>query len=227
MSNFGQLKTRVTRKLGLDSTSGSDEQDMIGEHLNEAVVEILLETHCRLARSTAALTSGSEDYELDTDILAIHEIIDSGGIPLVRVTETEMHNLRQGAATSTSSMRYAVAGSNMLMVWPEPSSTQTLTIYYVPRPTAMSSATHDPSTATYGGIPSEHHKAIEFYALWQGADYDDDNSSGQGDRYLRDYSNALSRIKKDRVFKGGRVLPRSRLARQRRTLSSPSEDARW
>lgn len=222
MATFSQLKTRVTRKLKLDSTAGSDEQDMVGEHLNEAVNEVLLETHCHLSVSTATLTANEGDYELDTDILAIHKVIDSDAVPLERVTEAEIDEYRRASSSASSVMRYAVAGSNMLMVWPEPASAVTLTFYYVPRPAPMSSDSHDPSNATYGGIPSEFHKALEFYACWQAADFDDDSTSNQGDRYFGQYQAWLAKIRKAQKLKGGNRMPKARTVRRIPRSSDPS-----
>jgi hypothetical protein len=98
----------------------------------------------------------------------------------------------------------------------------TLTVYYVPRPTPMSSDSHDPSNATYGGIPKEHHKALEFYALWQGADYDDDSTSQQGDRYFGQYQMWLGKMKKNQKFKGGNRMPKATLGRKVTLASDPS-----
>jgi hypothetical protein len=221
MANFAQLKAKVTRKLGLDSTTGSDEQNMVGEHLNEAVLDVLLETHLRVSVGTATLAANESDYELDADILAIDTVL-AGTVPMVRMSPDQILDLRRGSATSSSGvMRYAVSGSNLLMVWPTPSSASTLTIYFVPKPTAMSADTHDPSESTYGGIPVEHHKGLELYALWQGADYD---NNPKADAYYGQYTAWQAKIRKARVHKGGTKLPRGRLARRRSLSADPSSD---
>ena len=223
MSTFAQLKTRVSRKLRLDTTAGSDEQEMVGEHLNEAVLEVLLETHCFVALDpSVALSAGVGDYLMDTDILAIHKLINSDDVPLERVTEGEIDEYRRASASATSTTRYALTGSNLLMVWPEPASADTLAVYFVPRPTPMSDDSHDPSNATYGGIPSEFHKTLEFYALWQGADYDDDSSSNQGDRYFGQYQVWLGKMKKAQKMKGGQRMPRARTGRVSYRSSDPA-----
>lgn len=187
-----------------------------------------METHCHIALSSSvALTSGSGDYELDTDVLALHKVIDSVGTPLVRVDEEDIYQLRRGTASASTTSRYALSGANVFMVYPTPTSAATLSIYYVPRPTPMSSASHDPSSSTYGKIPAEWHKGIELYALWQGADYDDDASSNQGDRYFSQYTAWLGKINTGTRLKGGRKLPRARVGRQVPIPRVPSEDQRW
>jgi hypothetical protein len=223
MATYGQLKNRVVRKLGLDDTAFGDEDSAVGEWLNEGVLEILLETHCYISRdSSVALTDGTGDYELDTDILAIHTLL-AGTVPLVRVSEEEIHWLRRSASASSTVMRYAVAGANMLMVYPTPSAAVDLAVYFVPRPTPMSDESHDPADVTYGGIPSEHHKAIEFYALWQGADYDTVAAIPPAQRE-QDFERYLGKMRRSRSQKGGRQLSPARMARSGRVTRSPSED---
>lgn len=222
MANLTALRLRVSRKLSLDQTTGGEEETAVTEWLNEGVVEVLLETHCTVSKGTTALTSGTGDYELDTDILAVHKIIDSSNVPLERVTEAEIDEFRRASASGSSSVqRYAVAG-NMLMVWPTPNSAATLTVYFVPRPTPMSTGTHDPSDATYGGIPSEYHKGIELYALWQAADYDDDTSANQGDRYFGQYSAWVNKIRKNLKLKGGQRMPGLNTGRRSLRSNDPS-----
>jgi hypothetical protein len=82
------------------------------------------------------------------------------------------------------------------MLYPTPSTADTIKLYYVPRPTAMSTGTDDPSTATFGGIPPEFHRAIVKYTEAEAADYRDDQTSQHGDRYRADYQRWLGKIRK-------------------------------
>lgn len=154
------------------------------------MIDILLRTRTRAAIATSTLTAGRGDYELPTaDLLQIRhvEVLATGDTQprgLKRLDPEDLLALRRTNQDNTSpSRRYAVDGGNLLRLYPIPSSADTMTITFVPRPTAMSAGTHDPSVSTYGGIPTEFHKAIEYYCLWQGADMDDDSSSAQGERY--------------------------------------------
>ena len=220
MATLAQLQFRVNQKLSLDDTAGGDEETLVTAYLNEAINEFLLDTHCYLALAPATLTAGAGDYELDQDILAIHEIIGSDSRPWERVDEAEIHEFRRASATASSVTRYAVAGMNMLMVWPTPASAGTLTIYHVPKPTPLSDASHDPSSIVYGGIPSEYHKALEFYALWQASDYDDDASAAQGDRYYGQYQLMVNKARKAMKMKGGRRQAPLRVGRRVPNVSS-------
>lgn len=229
MANLATLRTSVYRKLGLDSTSSGDEETAVTAWLNEGVLHVLRDTRCYVTTDTLSLSAGTKDYDLQsskTSILAINKIVDSNNIPLEHVSPEAIYDRRRASGTTASSgtRRYAMEGGNLLMIWPTPSASETLTLYVVPRPTALSATADDPSTTSLGGIPSEYHKAIEMYACYQAADYDDDASSGIGANYLKDYEMEVARIRKALRFKAGRKLSRSRIARRSRRGSSPSED---
>lgn len=230
MSDYGTLKANVSNELGLNQTAAGTEDVLVGRRLNEAVLQVLLETHCCVKSTTYSLTANTGDYDLQVlaadaglNILAIDRLVDANSIPFERVSEDDIFDLRRASSVSSAFQRsYAVAGSNLLMIWPTPSAAETLTMYYVKRPTAMTTAGHDPADPTYGGIPAEHHPAIEFYALWRLASFDDDSSSGNGDRYFGQYQVWLAKMKKAQKLKAGSRQPRVRLGRIRRLASDPS-----
>ena len=116
---------------------------------------------------------------------------------------------------------YAVQGFNLLQLYPKPGSGETLSIYYVPRPSAMAATADSPTD-----IPAEWHKTVEFYALWQGSDYRDDQSSAQGSRYHQDYMQYLKDMKKAMRWMGGKHLAPAMAGRRTRVLipSDPSQD---
>ena len=114
---------------------------------------------------------------------------------------------RHSPSGDAADVRYAVAGSNLLLVWPTPSSAYTFELLYVPRPTSMSDGTHDPASLTYGRIPTEFHKAIEYYALWQGAEYDENQGAQGGERYRALFEDYLAtRVRPAMKRKGGAEL---------------------
>lgn len=222
MATLAQLRTRVSSKLGLDNTAASDEQSLIDSWANDAVLDILMETQCYVAEATATLTSGSGDYTLDSNILVIKDVFvtsDSQQGMLDHVSPDAILQMRSVGTVPTNPTRYyAINGANTLMIYPNPSSGDTMTFWYVPRPTAMSSASDDPSSSTFGGIPKEWHKAIELYMLWQAADYTDDSASQNGVQYLGQYDAWLRRVKKERNTKTGRNLGAAVPGRRRRPM---------
>lgn len=223
----------VSNRVGNLNASTTADQSRMTTWANQAVVDVLLRTHCYVTSSVAQLTAGQSNYTLDSNILSATNVyVTSNGStePLMRVTPEEILNLRMGNTASQSSMQfYAVNGANMLMVYPTPAAADVLTIYYVPRPSAMSVSSHDPSNATYGGIPSEYHKAIEYFVCAEAADDDDDQSSAQGQRYRDLYEREVRRVRNYARRKLGPFQPRFRVATSGRRFrpSDPSTDRWW
>lgn len=198
---------------------------MIDSWVQEGVAEILARTHCQVSIATLALTSGTKDYTLPTQVMAIEELFNTSGgtdYQLQRAPLEEMIRLRR-AVGSTPSRYYTLIGFDSLLLYPTPGTGETLTIYYVPRPATL--AAGDSPT----DIPAEWHKAIEVYALWQGADYDDDQSSAQGERYHQQYEAYIREIKKAMRRMGGKRIAPAVPGRRRSLLlpSSPSQDTGW
>lgn len=212
MATLAQIRNEVTRVVGLDSTAAGADETLLDGWVNEAVLDILLETRCYVTSAAADLTADEGDYTLHTNILHVVDSFNEMGgnrYRLCQVTPQEILDLRVSSNAQAASpvTHFAVAGDNLLMVYPTPSSDEQLTLYYVPRPTVMSGATDDPSNTTYGGIPSQFHRAIVRYAEAEAADYRDDKSSGQGDRYRADYLVWLGKIRKHTNQKGSTTTP--------------------
>jgi hypothetical protein len=230
MATLANFRTRISAKLGLDNTASSSEQSLIDSWVNEGVNDVLMETQVYVTESTSALTNGQGDYTLDPNILAIKDIfVTSGSVQYIlsHVSPDEIIQRRSATSTTSGPARlYAINGANNIMLYPAPSTGDTLTFWYVPRPTALSTGTDDPSDSAHGGIPTEWHKAIELYALWQGGDYADDDSSQQGERYHQAYEMWLKRVKKERSYKGGRLLGSITPGRRKRPFAphDPSTD---
>lgn len=203
---------------------------------------MLRRTHCYVKSETFTLTPNVGDYDLQTsnpEILAIEDIYltsQSGGNFVVHRRETtEIINLRLFQATTSPMTLYALSGANLLMVYPTPLTADTLTLYYVPRPTALANPTDDPSTTTLGGIPKEFHYGLELYMQWKAGDFVDDESSSSGESYRRMYlgdptappgtqqrDGFIGSMKKDIRRKGGKHLAPATLPPKQRKLYLPN-----
>lgn len=160
----------------------------------------------------------SADYTLDTGVL---EIVDIDSTPasgsviygLTRLSVGELRELRRntGTAASYPTLYYALAGATTLMFYPTPSATDVFTMYYVPVPTALSVSSDDPSSASLGGIPVAFHKAIEYFALAEAADANDDQSSQNGLKYFQLYQDQVKKIRRTLRRKGGNLMPLARV----------------
>lgn len=180
--NRGQIVFEVARSLGLDDTPGSDELTLMQRWCNRGIVDVLLKTKCYVDLGTMVLQAGVTDYRIDPNILVVDNITlpDTAGSPyeldVIAMAEL-LPYLNSAIATTTTPTKASIDGT-LLRVAPSPNSAITLTYFYVPKPTEIpadgttGSDALDPSTSTYGGIPSEFHDAILSYMMWQGAQYD-------------------------------------------------------
>jgi len=241
MSTLATLQSDVAGVLGLDfdaaSPANGDGPRLLG-WANDAVIDILQRTHCYIALSTMAMTPGTGDYDLDSDILAIEDMYlsSSGSNSRVRrLSTTDLLGLRVDSVNSSPAQVYAVNGANMLMVYPTPLQADTLTIYYVPRPTPLANPTDDPSVAGFGGIPPEFHYGLELYMMWKAAAMFDDESSSNGESYRREYlgdptappgteqrDGFVGTMKKNMRRKGGKHLAGILLPSKRRWGYAPN-----
>lgn len=225
MSTLATLQSDVAGVLGLDfdaaNPSNGDGPRLKG-WANDAVVDILKRTHCFIQSATLTMAVNVGDYRLDSSILAIDDVFMTSGTQSFkarRLSTTDLLNERLFQVVTAPVTHYAISGADLLMVFPTPSQADVMTVYYVPRPTAMSNATDDPSSSTFGGIPSEYHYGIELYMQWKAGDAFDDESSSSGESYRRQYvgdptappgsdhrKGFIGEMKRDLRDKGGKHL---------------------
>jgi hypothetical protein len=183
-------------ELGLDKTNGSDEYLLMVDWANDGVVDVLMETRIHLDTGDQALSAGTDDYYQDASILAVDErTIEANTFPIQLVSISDIFEARRGSASSDYVMKLAFEG-DLMMVWPTPSSSVVVHYVYVPKPSPMTSDTHDPSVSTYGGIPSWAHPAILSYMLWRGSRYDEKKTPHTPSQYHDFYQLELQKIRK-------------------------------
>lgn len=222
MATLAQLQNRVQSTLGLKSSG--NELTLLTDYLNEAYVDILVRTRCHTNCGDLSTIAATWKYRLPTAILSVLEMWSedsTNGTPpeFVQVTSQELTRMRRSAAstssTSSASTYYAVEGHDMLMLWPTPQAVGSIEYLYVPRPTAMSGASDTPSY-----IQAEWHRALETYACWRMADYDDDGSSQVGEVYRQQYEGQdgrgglLRQIRQQNRWGGGRRVAPMRVRRR-------------
>jgi hypothetical protein len=221
MATLAQFRSRVQAKIGLDATASGTDEVLLDSWINEGVTDFLLQTQCKVISATMTMIVGTSDYTLDTAILVIKDVYITSGSDLTGLEQWSPYELlaRRRANTTQSSpaTAYAVMGGNLFLVYPTPSAADVITLYYVPRPVTLSAGGDTPSE-----IPVEFHKAVEYYALAQAADYDDDASSAQGLRYRDLYLSEVGKARKYLNVKGNARLPRAVVGRRR--LVSPRND---
>ena len=232
MPNFGALKTRVSKRVGLSTTASGNDDVLLGEYLNDAVRKFLVETKVNVDRSAITVSAETDDSEMSSNVLQLVaiEITGTSGESLVpqRVDPEEiLWHRRVTPSSGITTRKYALVGDNLFMWYPSLASGAVVTVYYVPKPTEMSDASHDPSNSTYGGIPIQYHDVLEEYATWKMLDYDDSPKrvAQTEQRYMRMMVEARRAIR----GQGGQSLgkiPRIGGAPPY-PLSSPSTDTGW
>ncbi|MBA2707090.1 MAG: hypothetical protein H0U59_04715 [Gemmatimonadaceae bacterium] len=217
MATLEQFRRSVGRKTGMGYDSAGTDRDLLDQWLNEGVREVLLRTHCYTTASTVTTTANEWQYDLSSNIMAIVSIWRDGqDAPMVRMQPEEIQNYRSSSG-SGSITRWATSGTNMLLFWPTPTAEYTINLIYVPRPTELSFDTHDPSSATYGGVPVEFHKAIELWALSNASDHEHEQGTQRGVSYLAQFDEYIKRVVKPALARKWGVQPRSRIGRRRYT----------
>lgn len=215
MATLETLRRTVGRKSGMDYGTAGTDRDLIDSWCNEGVREVLLRTHCFTSVTTITTAADDWQYELAAATMAIKQIWRDGETsPMIRVTPEEIIEFRRAnAGTNVSSLRWALEGANLLLLWPTPSSIYTIDVIHVPKPTEMTATTHDPSSATYGGIPVEYHKAIELWALANASDHEHEGRTQQGLNYLSQFESYIRTILRSVNRKGGSPA-RARIGRR-------------
>lgn len=216
----GRFVGRVSSKLGLDSTVGSDELILQQEWFNEAIIDVLLKTHCYVEIGDMALTPGVTDYRTDAAILAVlNDRITSNSQQFLFnvVTMAELIERNSFNSATASTVAAVAFEGNMMLVSPAPTTADVIRYYYIPRPTQVAADgttagdAADPSSSTYGGIPSEYSLAIEYYMLWQGAEYDDKEHALSPKDYRDIYDGLCKDYRKRHRQKAGRGLRPARV----------------
>ena len=216
-----QYRLRVSSIIGLAGTASGDEQTLIDGWVNEGYEQVLLETHCKVSVATMALTSGTDDYTLDSNIMAILDLYNTASstdYPLTRLTTQDLLAYRMNQATNTTTVQwYSVQGST-LMLYPTPGSGESLTVFYVPRPTALSAGANTPDS-----VPAEWHVAIEYYAFARAAEYNEQGPSKFGSYWRALFERTCQEMKSAERKLGGTRPAAMRIGRRNRPmLSDPS-----
>lgn len=231
MATLGTLRNAVGRKMGMDLTSGGNDEILLDEWANQGVIDVLLRTHCAVLCADLAVTAGTWKYELPSGVLAIKNVFRDGATGLTyhvspeEILERRRTNSPASSDDDATTLTYAFMGANFLLLYPTPSEAYNLDVFYVPAPSnSMSSSSHDPSSVSYGRVPTELHKGIEHYMLWQAGQYQEDPRSQAGQLHRQTYEEWILRQARPALNrKGGSQLPRARTKRAAWAGSSPND----
>ena len=207
--NLNDYRTRVARVVGM-SASDSDDLALIDSWVNEGVVEFLKDTKVNQLTAALSVTASSGDYTLDSEILALTDVWyepadGSQSIVLEPLDSLEIRRMRlTQTATGTAPRYYAMQGAHMLMLHPNPASSDDLLhLIYTPRPTGMSATADSPDEAGRGNVPEEYHSVIEAYAKWKAAEAEEHEPSKFGLAFQAEYAKGVAEVRSDMNRKAG------------------------
>lgn len=148
-STFLDIYTEVIAKVRLDSTADLQKAK---DWVNQVYAEVSVETEAVQETGTMALTANTSTYTIDSAIARIKQmyVTPSGqgaSRPLVptsleQILEWDANN---GTSAQTGSVtHYALVGIQKIRFWPTPTTADTITVYYVKLPTALSATSDVP-----------------------------------------------------------------------------------
>jgi hypothetical protein len=181
-----EMRDEVVQTLGLQEIAAYNEGTLVTSYLNRGVIDLLARTRCVVRCVHLQTTPGVDTYTLDHKIMSIVEIGD--GAPRARRNEYRGDPYLGVVYPGTDSWGggFTLIRSDILKI-PAPNEAGEIDIWGVLRPSPMVNDTDSPSAEAFGAIPDEYQDAIILYALWKAADYADDQTGQQGERYRLQY----------------------------------------
>lgn len=194
-STFVSLQDAVIKKLRLDDTL---DRPKVKDWLNQVYAQVCIETEALQKADTMTTTANVGSYLIPVQILRMKELVlapasspTSYGGPLQQVSLDEILAWRQGNQVSGTNngtaTRYALAGLNQLELYPTPSGVDTLLMYYVYLPAALTADTDVPVLQEPFAS-----KLLEYGALAEAADFIKDPDQ---DRYRALYEDWMRRFR--------------------------------
>ncbi len=182
------LATNITNKIGLSSSEGSLVLTWLTQGYRDLISKIPL---FYIQTTTIAITTAADDYQLAATVGAIEEVtVLTSTVKPTRVSREEIQDLRRYANSGASTgdlYAYCIEG-NLLSVYPYPTSSYSISITYTAEATVSDFAGTENLVTDLKMLPlGPLAKALEYYGLWQAAEYDDKGFSQRASDYMNQY----------------------------------------
>lgn len=171
--NVAEIKTRVKRQFGDESGVQLTDEDIV-RWINDAMREIATQNENVLETvSTAAITAGTAEYTLPTDILQLRAIrYNDHKLDVLSLQEADQHITRyeDPASYSQGTPEYAWIYANKITLYPTPNESggSLLKLYYTRLPIEVSVDNDIPE------LHVKYHPMIVQYVLQQAYEMDED-----------------------------------------------------
>lgn len=234
--NLTTLKSRVSATVGLAGAAAGAEATLIEGWADEAALKFLQKTKAIKQTATITLTAGTADYTVDASILAFEDVYVvpvSGQEQMLSPEDTyTIRAMRRASSPVIASPPYYYAyEGNMLLLYPTPaSSSDTLHIVYVGKPSGTFVAAAGSVSwldATLGNIPTQYHDVLESYVKMKAAQYSNDAPSQMGQIYKQEWEAGLIETKVTEAKRAGVRTAYAAGKRRRPIPLSPGVDVRY
>lgn len=146
-STFVDLQNEVLSKTRLNVTTGTQaDRTKVKDWLNQVYAEVCIEVEANQVFATMTLTANTSTYTLDANLTRIKAmyVTPVGGTasrPLEPISIEQLLVLNAGTGGSQPNTggpnRFALFGISSVQFYPTPASADTVTVYYVKEPTAL------------------------------------------------------------------------------------------
>lgn len=174
--------------------------------INDGYIDVCLKCNLGLTNVTKNLVANQTKYSITTDfsltgVLAIRELryIQSGASANFSIVPAK--SLRDvldlnSAAVTGFTRAYAFEGTDTLMLGPAPATGDTITLYYVPAPTALAAAGDVPSVI----MSQWQERLLVTYGLFRFYELEDNQ---QAEAYEAKYDRLVAKFQRDLVGRQG------------------------
>lgn len=215
--NVAEFALRVTGAIGIDAATAnsatSTEYALFLSWLNEGVVEFMRKTKIYKQTASLAVTANKGDYAIPSSILAFEDVTYTPASGqegrLEQVDSDVIRENRIFLTDSSSDPKYFAYEGQQILLYPKPrSSSDTIHILYVPRPSALATTADTPST-----IPAEYHWVVEEYVKYRAAQHANDAASQNGQSFKQAFEEGVVNAKMAEQRKAGMVTGGVRIGR--------------
>lgn len=170
-----KISDRVRRQFGDTGSVVITDQAMY-DWINDAMREIVLDQKLLRVKSTSQTVIGQQNYGFPSDLLRLDHL-SVNGEALDQTSTQEIGRTIENMDDSINYPRgvpsqYWVYGRE-LFLYPAPSSSTSMTIYYYRNPVEVTAMVNTPE------LPAEYDNRIIEYCLSQAAELDDDDTRAQ------------------------------------------------
>lgn len=229
-STFLDIQQAVQANTRMDPANATDVQQ-IKDWINQTYYQVVLETECLQESDTMTLTANVADYTLPAAVARIKYMTlrqaSQGGFnaPLVLVPPMRILTWRQSAGgvsvTNSTAMYYSVLGLNDLLLYPTPSTADTLLLYYTQYPPILVNNTDVPLLPEpYGS------QLLQAGALMEASDYLKDVIASYS--YPQQFADWMTRFRQHLRRRAGAQTTQFEKAGGGSSMPhDPSSDVRW